>query len=59
MARIQGGRIDPLVAKEAKAAALRRAYHWRGGLDTGTGDGTTTRPQKVNIDEKIIAFNCR
>jgi len=57
----QGGRIDPLVGKEMAMAYGIRIYTVGIGTEgfapvpvpDGAG-GTTTRPQKVNIDEKLL-----
>ncbi len=53
----QGGRIDPLVAKEMAKAYGIRVYTIGVGSEGYAQvpvDGTTTRPQKVNIDEKLL-----
>lgn len=57
----QGGRIDPLAGKELAKAYGIRVYTIGVGTEgyapvpvpDGTG-GTTTRQQKVNIDEKLL-----
>jgi Ca-activated chloride channel family protein len=57
----QGGRIDPLAGKELAKAYGIRVYTIGVGsegyapvpMPDGAG-GTTTRPQKVNIDEKLL-----
>lgn len=53
----QGGRIDPLVAKEMAKSYGIRVYTIGVGSEGYAQvpvDGTTTRPQKVNIDEKLL-----